>query len=583
MSGSTRHKQRLYRVVAILFAATLLAGPVSHASARTGASTMATAPRASIALSSRTLIEARLLSGAIDYPTSLVYRAYALFGDPRLPADLAGSGATVEDDGLFREIPYTWDKLPRKTQDLLTPFIVRPTDPRSRFFSSRSLAADAPAASAQNDGECQDGWISRDSGKFPYKLWMHCTGDYDRDFDEAIGIIDGFWEREVALMGEPLPDGGSADQGGDTRIDIYFVDDESDLAPRRGGISIDPSAAAFATADEPVVGTASSAFVVARRPFIGKPQLSLTLAHEFFHVLQYAQNWEIGFGFQGTPYSADFDILSLVEVWFVEASADWMKSYIYRDTMPAEVMQTYLHYRFTEYFQGVDLPLTFSTTQADPLLTHEYASYVYFLFMEQELGPQAVADFWKALRDVKPDDFDRMTKILDSLLPFKDHFRDFAVRNFNLDLKPGNPISPRYQDIDPTFPILGPELNFAKGVNGRLPLLNPGDAPKAYDESLNYLTAHYYYFSPAADATAVTFDFSGLAPNDVVDVDAIVKIKDGGWERRQLATDGPVTFCRDVPEDSVENLYLVVSNHDWHTSTTVTGTFTAGAYDEACA
>jgi hypothetical protein len=567
--------------VAILMATTILAGPVSSASAHGGAPSAPAASTAPSGMFPQTLIKGRLLRGAIDYPTSLLYRAYALFGDPRLPADLAGSGSVGEDDSLFREIPYHWNELSRTTQDLLAPFVARPANPRSRFFQSGSTAVNSAAASAQ-DSQCQDGWISRDSPSNPYKLWMHCTGDYDGDFDKAIEIVDGFWERETALMGEPLPDGGSEEQGGDTRIDFYFVDDEADRAPRRGGIGIDASAAAFATAEEPVIGKASSAFVVARRPYIGRPQLSLTLAHEFFHVLQYAQNWEIGFGFQGTPYSADFDILSFVETWFVEASADWMKSYIYRDKMPADVMQTYLHSRFTEYFQGVELSLTFSTSQDDPLLYHEYASYVYFLFMEQELGAQAIADFWKALKNVEPDDFDQMTAILDGLLPFRDHFHDFAVRNFNLDLQPGDPISPSYQDLDPTFPVQGPELSFARGVNGRLPLLASGDAPNEFDESIRHLLAHYYYFSPAADATQVTLDFSGLSPNEAVDVDMLVKIKDKSWERRQLPTDGPITLCREVPDDNVENFYLVVSNHDWHTLTNVTGTFTVGAYDGAC-
>lgn len=583
MSESPRRRRGFSRVVAWLTIAAILAGPVASASAKGISPSLPSASTAPSAMFAQTLIKARLLSGAIDYPASLVYRAYAFFGDPRLPAELAGSGSAGEDDNLFREIPYYWNELSRETQNLLTPFVVRPTDPRSRFFGSGkpSVASSAPAA--QGDSQCNNGWISRNSPSYPYKLWMHCTGDYDGDFAKAIAIVDGFWQREVALMGEPIPDGGSPEQGGDTRIDFYFVDNEQDRAPRRGGIGIDPSAAAFAHADEPVIGKASSAFVVARRPYIGLPELSLTLAHEFFHVLQYAHNWEIGFGFQGTPYSADFDVLSYVESWFVEASADWMKSYIYRDTMPAEVMQSFLHYRFTQYFQGVELSLTFSTTQSDPRLMHEYASYVYFLFMEQELGAQAVAGYWKALENVAPDDFDRMTAILDGMLPFRQHFRDFAVRNFNLDLQPGNPTKPSYRDIDRTFPEKGPELNFAQGVNGRLPLLAAGDAPNSYDESLRHLLAHYYYFSPAPDATQVTLDFSRLTPAEAVDVDALVKLKNGDWERRQIPTARPFTFCRQVPADDVESFYLVVSNHDWHTLTNVTGTFTVGAYGGACA
>ncbi|MEA2528191.1 MAG: hypothetical protein QOF73_5418 [Thermomicrobiales bacterium] len=574
------------RLIALLIVAATLAAPLSQVTASNGGATAAEAnPREMFA---QTLIEARLRTGEIDYPTSLLYRAYALFGDPRLPADLAGSGSAGEDSRLFREIPRQWNYLPKETQDLLTPFVARPTDPSSRFFRPGGTSADAGAVaeSAANaalaDEECQDGWISRNGPQHPYKLWMHCTGDYDGDFETAIEIIDYFWEREVELMGEPIPDLGTPNEGGDDRIDFYFVDDEADRAPRRGGIGIPESAAAFAAAEEPVVGKGSSAFVVARRPSIGDPRLSLTLAHEFFHVLQYAHNWEIGFGFQGTPYSADFDILSLVELWFVEATADWMKSYIYRDSMSPEVMEAYLHSRFTQAFQGVDLSLTFSASQDDPRISHIYAAYVYFLFMEQELGAQAVADFWKALADVEPDDFDRTTEILDEMLPFNEHFREFAVRNLNLDLQPGDPISPSYQDVDPTFPTIGPDLNFARGRNGRLPLQSFGEDPQAFDAAILSLTAHYYYFTPAADSTQVTLDFSGLEPNDAIDVDIIAKIADGDWERRQLTTDGPVTFCREVPEDNVEKFYLVISNHDLSSVMTVGGSFTAGAYDGAC-
>ena len=71
--------------------------------------------------------------------------------------------------------------------------------------------------------------------------------------------------------------------------------------------------------------------IVARRPNIGEPDLILTMAHEFFHTLQQAHNWEIAFGFKGTPYSADFDTLTFSEFWFVEATATWVESYLYRD------------------------------------------------------------------------------------------------------------------------------------------------------------------------------------------------------------------------------------------------------------
>jgi hypothetical protein len=569
-------------LIAVVAVMASLVSPLSEVNAASDGRSDAGTPIDRSAMFSQTLIDAGLIGGEIDYPTSLVYRTFALHGDPRLPATFTGSGSIGEDHSLMREVPGNWNHLPKATRDLLRPFFVRPTDPRRHLYRAGSATGSGATGNrAQASGECQDGWISHDGPQYPYKVWMHCTGNYEQDFETVDDIIDDFWQREVELMGEPLPDLGGADQGGDSRIDFYFVEDENDAAPRYGH-QISPDAAASAISDLPDTGVGSSAFVVARRESIGTPRLSLTMAHEFFHVLQYSHNWQIAFGFKGTPYSSDFDILTRVLAWYVEASADWMKSYIYRDKMAPEIMLQFLHVRFLGSFQGVDLPLTFSTTQDDARVFHSYGAYVYFLFLEQEVGPQAVGDFWRGLEDVELDDFDAMTALLDSFLPFKEHFRDFAVRNLNLNLQPGDPISPSYQDIDPTFPVDGPSTDFARGKNGKLPLQSAGEAPQEYEDRLFNLTAHYYYFVPDADATRVTFDFAGLVPNEAIDVDAIVKFRDGDWERRQLATDGPVTFCRENPGDNVEKLYLVISNHDLADTTTVTGTYTAGAFDGAC-
>lgn len=565
-----------------------IAAPLSAAS-RSSAAPAKPSILARDQMYAQTLIQAGLIEGTIDYPTSLLDRAYALFGDSRLPSDVAGAGSVGEDHGFFLEARKNWTKLPSDIREALVPFTVRPTDTRSRFFQSDDATptgnepTDETFTISKEEGECQDTWVWRNGPQYPYKLWMHCTGNYDEDFDSAIALIDSFWEEEVAIMGDPLEDGGSTEQGGDSRIDFYFVDDEADSAPRRGGIGIEESVAAFASAEEPVVGKASSAFVVARRPFIGNPQLSLTLSHEFFHVLQYAHNWEIGFGFKGTPYTSDFDILSFVEAWFVEASADWMKSYIWRDRLSAEDMQSYLHYRFTQYFQGVDVSLVLSTAQSSTLLSHSYASYVYFLFLEQRLGPDAIGDFWRDLEDVEADDFDRMTEILDEQLAFKENFRDFAVQNFNLDLQPGDPIIPRYQEVDPTFPLEAPSLNFARGQNGRLPLIVASDdEPKVYEKTIHNLSAHYYYFTPDKDADYVTFDFTGMGPSDFIDIDLLVKVRDGDWERRQYDPTEPITFCRNDPDDDIEYVYAIVSNHAIYDRQTVEGTFTAGAFSGDC-
>lgn len=64
--------------------------------------------------------------------------------------------------------------------------------------------------------------------------------------------------------------------------------------------------------------------------------------------------------------------------------------------------------------------------------------------------------------------------------------------------------------------------------------------------------------SPSGDAKSIVFDFTALAPE--IDVDALVYLTDGTWQRRSLA--GPVTWCLDKPSDAVSFAWLVFSNHD---------------------
>ncbi|MEA2512327.1 MAG: hypothetical protein QOJ59_1814 [Thermomicrobiales bacterium] len=579
------------RALALLLIGVLLAIPAARATARAeDATPFAGSVPSADAQPAQVLIRQSLDNGQIDYPTSLLYRAYALFADPRLPADFAGGGSVGEDHALFVEARRFWSLLPKETQDLLTPFVVRPTDSRSLYFDSRpdanvpAIATESVASPAFAGGDCGEGWAAADSPRFEFKVWVHCTGDYENDMIAAISMIEGFWDREVALMGPPIPDTGSLEQGGDSRIDFYFVEDESDVLERGGGDHIEEQAFAHAAPDAPFVGRTSSGYIIVRREAIYLPAGAPVLAHEFFHTLQEAHNWEILFGFKGSPFSSDFDLLSFAEYWFVEATANWVMSYLYRDTIDPEVMTTYLHAWYLQGFQGVDVPLYLSPRQWSPEYSHIYGAYVYFLFLEQEVGPQAIADLWKKLEDVEADDFDRTLRIIDELLPFEENFRDFAVRNLNLDLQPGDPITPSYRDLDPTFPEgEPPPLNFAPGTSGKLRAQESDAAPLEYQESIPSLAAHYYSFSPGPDVSELTLDFSGLIPSDALDVELLVKIREGEWERRQLSPGETATICRDHPADDVGSFYLVLSNHDLVESTTVRGTFTIRAVDTPCA
>jgi hypothetical protein len=379
-------------------------------------------------------------------------------------------------------------------------------------------------------------------------------------------------------MGPPILDTGSPEQGGDTDIDMYFVEDTQDLVSRTYDNYLSEGAAAQASVDDPFVGTGSSGFILASRPLIGTPALTIVMAHEFFHVLQQAHNWAISFGFKGTPYSDDFDLLEYSEYWFTEASATWVMTYLYRDTLDPEVIANTVHALYFRYYLDADLPLVHSPRQWAPSFKHIYGAYLYFLFLEQEVGAQPVADYWTSLENVSVDDFEATTRILNDILPFDEHFRDFTVRNLNLDLEPGNPIAPLYSDLDPTFPDnMPPPFNQPSGAPE---LIAAGE--NSYADKVPVLSAHYFRFEPDSDVSDVKLDFSGFSHVDALDIDVMVRSDDGVWERRQFDPSEPVSLCFAGSESSGNEFYLVLTNHGMDEANAAKGTFEISASDASC-
>ena len=131
-------------------------------------------------------------------------------------------------------------------------------------------------------------------------------------------------------MGLPVPDTNAPDNGGNGKIDVYF------LAPNqcrdRNGtcVAIPGSATAAAPSSKPcnAVGAATapgfpvhacSAYILMpssaladATPTRAFTELRRLLVHEFFHALQNAHNWSATYYAAGRTYH-----------WYEEASATW--------------------------------------------------------------------------------------------------------------------------------------------------------------------------------------------------------------------------------------------------------------------
>jgi hypothetical protein len=506
-------------------------------------------------------------AGAIDHETAVVARVLAAFGDPRLPADLRGTRSedlVALDDA--RELLATASPA---NQAILRSYLVRPTHAESYWNQEPPATAGVelavaqlrrPAAPSRNLAApaCTNGWMSTQvSPNIPVMVWSQCFGsatDAQAALEEARGYMATLWGPETNLMGVPpgdqnVPDDDWDDmpETGDGLIDIYLLDNYSPSGHVR---DFDLSGAYAVTASTPPIAGPANALTTAGyivvMPGLRGLDLESTLAHEFFHVLQYAHNkqglWDCIVGSLGAACTTDTPRTSY---WMTEASATWAE---HRFVPAARATKDGPYDRFHEW-RKTNMGLSQTANN------NAYHSWMWPLFVQEQASQTAIANIWRAYEG--KHGFQQLQAATDSVMPFAQQFREFAIRGWNELLNPGDPLQLHYfdQSLDGAFPRDQPE-------DGRL--IDPIDldaqrqGPHIEYVLIDSLATRYQTISPSGDTHTIVLDFTALAPE--IDVDGIVYLADGTWERRKL--DGQVTWCLDKPADAVQLAYLVFSDHD---------------------
>lgn len=484
-------------------------------------------------------------AGVVDGPTALRYRALAAFALPGLP-DAYASLPAGEDPTLVAELTVAMPDLPADLADLVAPVVARPDDPRSVLSGGQpgagvrggalALAAPGTATDPRVAQACLvSGWTSR-KATVPVRVWYRC------DLGEAgvagtLSTIEGLWGPMTALMGAPIPDAGRPAEGGDPSIDVYLADDCDSFLARfvcAEGKDLGATRPSPPYSGGPA-GTASAYVVVPRSTMAnGGPIAKAVVAHELMHVLQAAH-----------AYTAR--IHGAAWHWFGEASAVWAEHHFVPESRGAGA------YAWFKTFQGRPFGLT-SPTGSDP-----YSAWAWPLFMEQEQGAQAIARAWSAMEGAQ--DWEHLDQAISSVVPYADRFRDFAVRAWNRTLPRtggGEAITPRFQAFDRGLPDVPPG-------DGRWSLTDLGvaqesDPPETFTERIPALGMRYRELTLQPAVRRLVVDGRGLRSGDDLDIEALVHVRDTGWERRSLP-DGETTFCRDIPADDLDRIILVLANH----------------------
>jgi hypothetical protein len=537
------------------------------------------------------LIAEALDAGTIDYPTSLQYRAYALFGDSRLPPEYDGKLRFGEDQGLFLEASRVWGTLTDEERVGLEPFMLRPTEDGSIYSPKRAAAVHSRAALAWQGsagasaapGSLEDSvcpevpetgladwrWTAAENSNFV--VWSCGGGDLTQDPDLSLretvaAVAEDVWSAMTKEAGKPRPDDFKVGPLPQDRIDVYVVKgaqckqrqktcaqietDERGMRPIAAAIPAQPC-------DRTVNGAeTSSAFILVDRDSVNTSgHFRYAFAHEFFHVLEDAKNLEAQGG-------SCFDVFSgktrALTSWLTEASAEWASWAFFPDDDRDWRSRMFLA------FQRNREP------HRDSLLSVEgqrpYEAFIYPFFVQQEAGGDrsAFLEVWDGSASARtPND---LNDLLDQNLSFADHFRDFAVQNFNTTLElPAS--EPHYQTQDTAIPT-GVEPNLLPDF----PVNVPGD-PFTLPIALQPLAAQYQHFKLANTVRYLLIDAG--AASDTLDADALANIR-GQWQRRK-GTAGVLEFCREKAEDDVGELVLVVSNHARRPEGMVHGAFKVDA------
>lgn len=514
------------------------------------------------AATSAELIAAAVARGEISAETGLLYRIYADFGDPRLPAIYRGDDPAQFETDVLRQAAAQWNTLAPDVRAAILPFVTPPMYAGSWGDPARYAPGAAARAAADVPIPCQlgaqesllPGWTRIEQGDF--YIWYSLNGDPASNTDPAAvaaaaqmvaALVQQIYQQEHALIGRDLPsDAGEPCNGGDGKFDIYMT-------------RVRANALALTVGYPPGCELRPSFMSVAPDVVNGdRAMAELLLAHEFMHTFQFG--------------SYDYAGNCNDNTWVDEATASWAADYVFPANNKEHEMwaKKYLEELFA-------MPLDRG---------NGYSQYLFFFFLTRQNGNANLVPQFYAQLEHEPD----VLTALDAVIPggFDDSWPEFALYNWNRapvddykqwdQLPYGAAAATRNAEGEPVDP-----LPVVLGDNG-------DDIISFHAEFLPHLTARYHHFTfPDDTVRSVTFysgyagqltqqqiDLPGLPPpgstlmyvaerpaeNVGVKTWAIYRLEGKEtWEAPEDWTATPArTFCRDVKTERIAELVVIESN-----------------------
>lgn len=472
--------------------------------------------------SSDDLIDAAIAKGEISAETGLVYKVFAAFGDPRLPAKYTGDDSKPHEAPWLRQAAAQWPQLSKVARDTLAPFIQPPIYVQSWYGQRQSgVAGSSPDSVAPDDVPTPlpgGAWKNVVLAGGKARIWWNTDipGSTQAVAQHVSEVLGGrVWPMLTTYMNKlPLDDKGphvftdlNGDEqvwgdGEDGAVDVYIIPGIG-----HGGAM---------TVGYPPGCTNIPAFMIVDP---GMGNFEAAMAHEFMHVLQFA-------------YKSLSECNDLA--WLSESTAHWAIDYAYSSN---------------NYEHGSVQMLYSSYRALDDL---DYHAWVFWWQLDRTLGlSQAVRTAWE-----KTEQFPKTLAAVNAALPggFATQWHKVALHNLNRL----------------TYNELSRLDQFSETAHLTMDMDLPLNAEphKTYQLSVNLHppAAQYYHFT-TDDETISTLSFMNPYTADKfpnVHVQALVHIQGrSAWEPVEDWTGRGRSFCRDVRAERIDELYIVISNDRW--------------------
>jgi hypothetical protein len=290
------------------------------------------------------LIEDAYKNGEIDYETSLIYKVQTIRQPEKIPAKYKAKVEAIQKSAtpILLEIKKSWPGFSAQTQATLKTLLARP---------SRAFSYDSP------EGHYKIHYDTSGTNAVPT---TDANSNGIPDYVENLALYaDSSYRTMITYLGYRIPPSdGSA--GGDSKYDIY-----TENMPYYGYTQPELPG--------PQPWNDYTSYISVHNNFIGFPSntdpegiqkgaMKVTVAHEYFHAVQFA-------------YDVD------EAEWFMEISSTWMEDIAFD---PVNDNYNYLPY----FFNYPDLSLQATTI-------HEYAAFIWDMYLSLNFGNDLIRDIWE--------------------------------------------------------------------------------------------------------------------------------------------------------------------------------------------